>query len=208
MKNRIPLRAVESKSFLQLMKALRPSYTKIPTRNQLASKWLNRLYERTQDEVRQTISQWARGTLQITICFDCWENVKYAHVVNIMAHSNNRTLPLDSIQTLNQPGCQSPSGLDPERHEGLWGDRVLSKQVAAIASDNTASTRNARSLIIETCPGIVALQDQAHAANLLMKDVCKLKFVDETLRKVCTVSTFVRERLLLKALSKRKISYN
>lgn len=76
------------------------------------------------------------------------------------------------------------------------------KSFEAVASDNPASCLNMRDLICTKHPGIVSLNDQAHVANLLFKDVMVILYLAEAFAAGVYITNFVRGHQYLLAYYK------
>lgn len=72
------------------------------------------------------------------------------------------------------------------------------RRICGVASDSARACVNARDSLSRKYRGLIGIQDQAHVANLLMKDIGKLAFVKDVLDKVnmLAVETKGKRKLL------------
>jgi hypothetical protein len=124
----------------------------------------------------------------------------------VLASCNGRTVLLDSVST----GAESQTA----EAQARTIEQVMVKNggveiFGGVASDNTSSSVNARDLLAEKNPGLVSLQDQSHAADLLLEDIGKLRWSKEIIESATFVSNYVRAKAKLRALhTARKTEYN
>lgn len=135
----------------------------------------------------------------MTLVLDGWENVNHEHLVNFLVTIGDMTLFLDSkmIGATNQcaenQATMVQSVLQP--YGGVHS-------FAAVTSDNTASCLNMRDIVSNRYPGLVSLNDQAHVANLLFSDVCKVKIITSAVDSCSIISSFIRNHQYVNALYK------
>jgi hypothetical protein len=192
-----------------MLQRLRPAYTQenlIPSRRQLSGRLLEDVLKKTKARVLELIRAWSLSSDQITVCVDGWENVNYCHIFNVLASCNGRTVLLDSVST----GAESQTA----EAQARTIEQVMVKNggvqiFGGVASDNTSSSVNARDLLAEKNPGLVSLQDQSHAADMLLEDIGKLRWSKEIIESTTFVSNCVRAKVKLRALyTARKTEYN
>ena len=85
--NRVPFTSVESPSFINLLKTLRPAYVarkRVPSRKKLAGKMLDDINESTRKDVLQALRDWCTRRKALFI-LDAWQNVCHHHIINILA---------------------------------------------------------------------------------------------------------------------------
>jgi Protein of unknown function (DUF 659) len=167
---RIPFLVVERNSFLEMLQRLRPAYTQeklIPSRGQLLGRLLEDVFKKTKARVLELIRAWSSSSDQITVCVDGWENVNYCHIVNVSASCNGKTVLLDSVSTSAESQTAEAQARTIEEVMVKNGGVEI---FGGVASDNTSSSVNARDLLAEKNPGLVSLQYQSHAADLLLED--------------------------------------
>lgn len=79
----------------------------------------------------------------------------------------------------------------------------------AVGSDNAAACLEMRRLVTANNPGLVSLNDQAHVANLLLRDLCKVSWVKNVVQAAVVVSSYVRNhQRLLAEYTLEKAAYN
>jgi len=206
--NCVPFSTVESESFIALLKVLRPAYVarkKVPSRKRMAGTMLSQLHETTREQVLRALADWCRRRKAV-LMLDGWENVKHHHIVNLLAMIGDTDVFLDSIYCGDD--CQDAAGqaqLVQEQLAKYGGMDTFN----AVASDNTASCIEMRRLVVSAHPGMVSLNDQAHVANLLVGDLCKVGWVASCVSKALLVTSYVRRHTrLLAAYTAAKDSFN
>jgi len=206
--NFVPFWTVESESFIALLKVLRPAYVarkKVPSRKRMAGVMLSQLHESTREKVLSALADWCRRRKAVLI-LDGWENVKHHHIVNILAMIGDTAVFLDSIYCGDD--CQDAAGQAQLVQEQLANYGGMDTFNAA-ASDNTASCIEMRRLVMSANPGMVSLNDQAHVANLLVGDLCKVGWVARCMSKALLMTSDVRRHTrLLAAYKAAKDSFN
>lgn len=205
---RISFRSVESPTFISMLKTLRPAYVSrrnVPTRRQMAGPLLDRLYEDTLTHVTRTLSQWCSRRKAVLV-LDAWENVRHDHIVNLMAIVGGTAVFLDSVYCGDE--CQDAEGQAQLLQEKLLAYGGLTN-FNAVGSDNTASCLEMRRLVTSNNPGLVSLNDQAHVANLVLGDLCKIPWMRQAIQEATAVSLYVRNhQRLLAAYTQEKSRFN
>ena len=79
----------------------------------------------------------------------------------------------------------------------------------ALATDNAAACVEMRRLVPVANPGLVSLNDQAHVANLLVGDLCRVSWMQGRVSTATAVSAFKRRHSrILAAYEAAKLRYN
>ena len=78
-------------------------------------------------------------------------------------------------------------------------------RICAITSDSAQCCVNAKNAVMRAYPKLVGVQDQAHVADLLMKDVGSVGWIKEVLEKVSFTSKCVRGKKKLLARFREKM---
>ena len=205
---RVPFALAEHPAFIELLKALRPAYVlrKLPpTPKQLAGPLLDRLYEQIRACVLRSLSEWCTRRKAVLI-LDAWENVNHHHIVNLLATIGGKPVFLDSVYF--EDACQDAAGqaqLVQDKLAAYGGRKVFN----AVGSDNTASCLEMRRLVTSLNPGMVSLNDQAHVANLLIGDLCKVPWLKDCISGATAVSSYLRHhQRLLAAYTREQDIYN
>lgn len=198
--NNIAFNVVESTEMKELLQCLRPALVSaggIPSRRRMSGALLDNLYNDVKAKVDSFINIFLRTGDKTTMVLDGWENVNREHLVNFLVVIGGMTLFLDSkmIGSTNQTADNQAKMVQTvlEPYGGV-------ESFAAVASDNTASCMN--DIICNANPGIVSLNDQAHVANLLFSDVCKIKFIVSAIDSCSTMSSYIRNHQYVNALYK------
>ena len=196
--------SAEGKSFRDMMCKARPGYKDMyPSRHLVTVKFLPRLYDRTYDVVKRSLKQMLLVGYG-TIVFDGWDDVNRSSVVNVLlrveSKSTMKSFFLDSVFT----GYAKVGATEYVKIiEKVMGDFGGLKRVCGIASDSARACVNARNALARKYPGLIGMQDRAHVADLLMKDIGKLDFVSDIIDKVNMLVVETRDkRKLLSFLRK------
>lgn len=75
-------------------------------------------------------------------------------------------------------------------------------RICCIFSDNTAACIKARELNEATYRGVASINDATHLVDLLMKDIGKLKWIQEVIDIVVRISTIFHQKKNLRDLFK------
>lgn len=194
----VPFYKVESNSFLELLKVLRPAYVarkKVPTRRKMAGVMLSKLHGTTREQVLRALANWCKRRKTVLMVYG-WENIEHHHISNLLALLGGTAIFLGSIYCGSD--AQDAEGQARLAQEKLtkYGDMDT---INAVASDNTASCVEIRRLLVAANSGMVSLNDQAHVANLLVGDLCKIGWVASCDSKALLVSSYVRRHSRLLA---------
>jgi len=206
--NRVPFLVAESPNFIAMLRALRPAFVErelVPSRKKMAGPGLTTLYNDTRKEVLGLLAAWVVRRKAVCV-LDAWENVKHHHIVNVLAVVGDKVVFLDSVYCGDE--CQDACGqarLVQEKLDQYGGMNTFN----TLATDNTASCVEMRRLVSVAKPGLVSLNDQAHVANLLVGDLCKVSWMKGRVSTATVVSKFVRRHYrLLAAYEAAKDLYN
>lgn len=130
-----------------------------------------------------------------TIMFDGWQDVNFAPVVNVLIRtiSTNRTTCRTYFVGMVHTGSEACTAQKYVRIvEEVMEEYGGMDRVAGVVTDNTSSCRVARDTLESKYPHLVASQDQAHVADLLMKDIGDIQWVEEALETVAPISSVLR----------------
>jgi len=206
--NRVPFLVVESPSFIAMLRALRPAYVDrklVPNRKKMARPGLTAMYTDTRKLVFGLLAAWCVRRRAVLV-LDAWENVKHNHIVNLLAVVGDKVIFLDSVYCGDV--CQDAPGqarLVQERLNQYGGMDTFN----ALTTDNAAACVEMRRLVSVANPGLVSLNDQAHAANLLVGDLSKVPWMLRRVFTATVVSGYVRRHnRLLASYEAAKDAYN
>ena len=207
--------AIDSKKtkFYKTIRLLRPGYAEshFPSRKVLSGRYLDAYFGKTKRKVEAVVSKGLRKGYG-TLIFDGWEDVTGASVVNILLRTDQGTdltrkiIFLDSVFT----GVER---MDSDAYARLI-EGVMSRfgglsRICAVTSDSATACVNAKSAIMTAYPFVVSVPDQAHLADLLMKDIGKVPWVKHILDKVAVIAKETRgKRKLLARLKENIEAYN
>lgn len=206
--NRIPFEVVESTSFKRLMQLMNPallSKNLLPSRKALAGPLLENLYLDVTGRVTGFLGGWSTSR-SATLALDGWTNVAGDDIVNVLVVLGNRAVFLDSIYTdATRQSAENQANLVLEV-VGRYKD-VL--RMRGVASDNTASCLSLRGIVAREMPGVVPLNDQSHAAVLMMEDFGMIPWVKDIMDRAESIVAFVTaQAYLLAEFKRRKDDYN
>ena len=126
------------------------------------------------------------------------------HHVNFLIANQTKPLLLKTVTTGEdtQTGENIAKEIDAVIEEFGGSDKVVS-----LVTDNAANMKKAWVILTAKYPGLVVNGCAAQTVNLLVKDICKLDRLNDTLEQVKAITAFVRDR---NALTKRfeKIQYS
>ena len=195
--------------FMQAIRLFRPGYVRdfMPTRASISGRYLNLYYESLEGMLHDTINRiLSKGFA--TIVFDGLEDNTSRSIVNVLlrveGHTANyrRTYFLESVFT-------GADRIDSSAYVKLV-ESVMQKyggmdRICAITSDSAHCCVNERNALMATYPKLFGVQDQAHAADLLMR----IPWISSILEKVADVSREKRKkRKLLACIRERIVAYN
>ncbi|OSX70221.1 hypothetical protein BU14_0849s0002 [Porphyra umbilicalis] len=150
------------------------------------------MYNETRKEVLDLLASWVVRCKAVCV-LDAWENVKQHHIVNLLAEVGDNVVFLDSAR------------LVLEKLDKYGGMNTFH----ALATDNAAACVEMRRLVPVANPGLVSLNDQAHVANLLVGDLCRVSWMQGRVSTATAVSAFKRRHSrILAAYEAAKLRYN
>ena len=164
-----------------------------PNSDKFQNSYLPMYYNEVKDRVLRLLNISLSGTYSYgSIMFDGWEYINGNALVNVTFRvtsslvSGNATLLLDSVYTKDEK-------VDAERYVEIIEKVMSSFQgqrhspftgVNGIVSDSAGACVKAKNALASKHVGIVMIQDQAHAADLLMSNLGTLCLIEEVLSKV------------------------
>lgn len=163
----------------------------LPSSASLSTKWLLNYYYETMINVQREISKALKQSYG-TIVFDGWENIHRQSVINVLLRTEAVANNESNIYFLRSifPGKKKMTALEYQKEvESIMNAFGGHDKICAVTTDNTSSCKNARKLYQEKHKGVVGVNDQAHIADLLLKDLYKsLPWFAEIIDKVTTLN--------------------
>ena len=206
-----PFTAFDKKEgkFYDAILELRPGYatSHYPCRSAITGRYLGTYFSRTEEKVQTAVCSGLRRGYG-TLIFDGWDDNTGASVVNLLLRidggtDNTRKIVfLDSVFTGTNRMHSSAYVRLIEQVMSRFGGLA---RICAVTSDSASSCVNAKNTIMNAYPHVVSVSDQAHIADLLMKDVGKLTWVKAILDKVAAISRDTRGKRKLLARLREKI---
>jgi hypothetical protein len=179
----VPFFSIENHLFQSAMRsvALAGARFKPPSRKKLATKLLDLLYSENHTEVDATLQKvWKFG---FSICFDGWSDVHSHPLVNAMVMTAQGQFSLGSEDASNvQKSGEYLSSVMQKYITQLGAENVV-----CVVTDNASNCVEAGLLVEDTQPHITWLGCVPHCISLLLKDLCKLSWVSNVVKKVSEV---------------------
>ena len=181
-------RQVENQEFQKLVQKLKPG-VEIPNRKRLAGPILDELYNEEQKKVKALCSG-MMGTLAI----DGWSTVTNEPVIGVNVTTNSGSYLVDTVDTSGFPhNSEYLASLTKEQIDKIkndWGIKIYS-----VVTDNASNMAKMRQLIYSDNEILHTYGCQAHAINLVAKDVSKM--CKDSVSKVVAVLKHLRNHQLL-----------
>ena len=161
----------------------------IPTQYEMANLIQMRLNKWATNEVNNLVDK----VETVTIALDNWTNVRKKSVINMM---------LCTPQSIFYKSIEVDGDTEDAPY---YSDLILKEivklgimKVSAVISDHAAAYVSAKKLISNVHPHIIGVGCSAHLANLLIKDLMKLKSLDEIIDEAkCIINTVTLSKKML-----------
>ena len=177
----------------QLLKFIRPAIS-LPSSSFIKRKLIPQYHELVKTRVMNELkTSLAEG--YATLMFDSTEDVNQSPVTHFLVRV--MVGPRLSIKTFFLSSVYSGTNKTTAEYYRNKALEVVSKwfdirRLAGVVTDNTGNAKNARESIMNSTYGVVASQDQAHVADLLMEDIGDIEWIAETLDSIVTISVYIR----------------
>eukprot|EP00477_Mikrocytos_mackini_P003101 GAHX01003778.1.p1 GENE.GAHX01003778.1~~GAHX01003778.1.p1 ORF type:complete len:246 (-),score=23.70 GAHX01003778.1:1169-1906(-) len=167
-----PFSQVENSHFKELISSLSKNYT-LPTRKYLSTVLVDKIYSKINELFRNKISGH-----KVTLFQDGWTNVRNESIIVNSILFNNKSYVID----LFAPGsARKNSEYLPElaRDSMKKLDEEYSADVIGICTDNASVMVRMRKILWEDDHSLIAVGCAAHSLNLLAKDICNERIVEQ-----------------------------
>jgi Protein of unknown function (DUF 659) len=187
--------------FIEFCKSLSCDYT--PPTEYILKK---NLLEDALEEVKTWKAEQLSNGL-ITLKSDDWTSHSDVGCSNIEAITPSIVA---HIETYARPVGVTPK--DPNYIAGLFKDNIEKlrgiKKVIGICTDNEGCMRNLWEIVEKEVKGIVAVPCSAHLANLLMKDIGRIHWIDQVIAKTKDINKHIKHHSFNLTLFREKVSSN
>lgn len=181
---------VEHPSWVKLFKKMRPSY-KLPTRQAIATKYLDEEYTCIQNEISSSIQDAQNLSLQC----DGWSNIRNESIIDFVI-SKPEPVFVKSINT------------EDNKHTAKYlCDEIVKvieeydpKKFFALIGDNAPNIQKAFSLTKEQYPHIQTAGCLAHTLHLLCGDILKCNSINKFMTTVTEITKKIRGVQILAAM--------
>jgi hypothetical protein len=193
----IPFRVISNLFFINTLKNLNPNYD-VPSRKTLSRRLLNNEVAKVNNKVDEIIE----FTNNITIGFDGWITSDGSSIWNFIiltpsqeGYLNKLGNYSDQLHTAEFLANQIESVIN----------RIGSKKIIAIVSDNGANVASARRLICSKYKKIINIRCIAHCYNLISKDIILHSFAKRMIQHANRIVQFFKKSHKAAAMLKEKI---
>ena len=185
--NCLPFSVVESPSFKDFVKSIRPSYNP-PTRKKVAGPLLLDEYEELKTSVKEKIEK-AR---YVNLVSDGWSNMRNEHVVNFIILIPNEETPIYFKSLFTADIRQTGENIATEIIRVI--EEIGPDKVVSVVTDNAPNMTSAWTIIETNFPKIFANGCAAHVLNLLIKDLCSAEKYQNVMVKANNIVNYVKRR--------------
>lgn len=161
-----------------------------PTRHALSTHLLEAEYQRVQDKVKQVIHE---ANCRAVIS-DGWTNVRGEAIVNYLI-STPQPVFFKCVDTKDK---QHTKEFIAKEIKSVI-EQIGSDKVFAVITDNAANMKAAWNLIQEDFPLITVIGCAAHALNLLLSDIMKLRTIKNLDKQAKKVIKYVKQKQIVLA---------
>ena len=193
----IPFRVINNPFFVNALKILNPNYN-IPSREVLSG----RLLDKEVAKVNKNIDKIIRSTSNITIGLDGWTTPDGKSIWCFVLLTSTRQ---EYLYKLGDFSNQSHTAEFLANQIEIVIDRINSKKILAIVSDNGANVASARRLICSKYKNILNVRCVAHCYNLISKDIIQHTFAERMIQRANRVVQFFKKSHKAAAILKEKI---
>ncbi|XP_009368889.2 uncharacterized protein LOC103958368 [Pyrus x bretschneideri] len=183
----IPFNAANSDYYFQAMKAVSdfgPGF-EAPTSHEYRTWMLKEEVDDVQRKMQDHVKAWKR--YGCTIMLDGWSDGKSMCLINFLINSPQGTWFLKSVDA-------SASIKNEDLLYGYLDDviqEIGEENVVQVISDNASNYKNARAKLMERKEKLWWTQCAAHCIDLMLKDIAKMKWFDDTLKHAKCVTKYL-----------------
>ncbi|CAB4473899.1 unnamed protein product [Rhizophagus irregularis] len=193
----IPFRVINNPFFINALKILNPNYI-APSRKTLSG----RLLDNEVAKVNNKIDEVLEFTNNLTIGLDGWTAPDGSSIWNFIVLTSTRE---EYLYELGNYSNQSHTAEFLANQIESVINRIGSKKIIAIVSDNGANVASARRLICSKYKKILNIRCIAHCYNLISKDIILHTFAERMIQRANRIIQFFKKSHKAAAILKEKI---